>query len=493
MKQSRFNILVVPPEAPHQAILYNTFHDHRLVVQNINNEIVDFFARIDQQESLSDDELALAKQFHELGILLDDSANEKAIFDHWYTEKIQNPEGLLNLILVTTMACNLRCPYCYEKNQLDNSRHMTRETALQFIAWVKQQVRTKPIEDVEIVYFGGEPLMNKKILFEISEELQKFCKEFGISYQGKMVSNGVLMTPKVAHELRRVGIRKIKITIDGDKECHDTTRITASGKGSFDTIWYNLSLANSDLAPGEEPIQFIIGGNFLDQTYEGFFPLLDKLATSAFKQYIVDVNLKPVQEVSLSENTELSSNPCDLVCFNETNTSRMIKLREELRKRDLPVSDGLDLGPCDFYRGDSFALGLDGTIYPCIAFVDNKSCATGHITEEKPKADHAQKQKDWEEAKPWTEDCYDCSFLPVCVGGCRATAYSNGYDWTSAVCEKEYFKRMSTALTKELLGIESETEPEGVAATTLPNQTTIMPENISPPVHAEQMQEVFDV
>ena len=441
---------------PDKVILYNTFHDHRIIIENIDNNVTKFFKKIDQGLPLSTEELETADTFLELGLLLDDDADERAHFDDWYDHKIQKQHNLLNIIVVTTMACNLRCPYCYELDQLDNKRNMSLETAGQLVDWIKKEVREKPIDRVEIVYFGGEPLMNKKALYKISGDTNKFCEAYGIDYHGMIISNGVLMTPEVSKQMRECGVRKAKITLDGDKYTHDTTRITSSGRGSFDAIWHNLEHANDDLKPDEEPIEILIGGNFLEKTYEGFFPLLDKLAASSFKEHIKGVNLKPVQDVSSNEKSDLSSNPCDTVCFNQENTDKMIRLREELTARDLPTADAINLGPCDFYRGDSFTLGLDGTIYPCIAFVDNESTAIGHITDLVPKESHATKQKEWEESKPWTEECYNCSFLPICTGGCRATAYSNGYAWDSVVCEKDYFLRMSKALSKELLGITPE-------------------------------------
>ncbi len=458
MKQSRFNVLVVPKEAPGQAILYNTFHDHRLILENRNRAVEDYFNKIDRHESLSAEEQKLSEMFAELGVLVDDDVDEKKLFDNWYDSKIQNPEGMLNLVVVTTMACNLRCSYCYEKNQLDNSKNMTRETAEQFVEWTKKQIRARPIETLDIVYFGGEPLMNKNIVFYMSEELKKFCLSFGIEYNGKMVSNGVLMTPEVSKELRRVGIHKVKVTLDGDKSSHDTSRVSSSGRGSFDAIWYNLQHANDDLIENERPMRFMIGGNFLERTYQGFMPLLDQLANANFKDFIDEINLKPVQEFTSDFMEELSSNPCDLICYSEKNTGRMIELRKELAARGLPAIDNLNFGPCDFYRGDAYTVGMHGGLHPCIAFADNESCSIGTVWEDKPTPKHAEKQEEWKQTKPWTADCYDCKFLPVCVGGCRATAYSNGFAWSSTVCEKNYFDRMSQALAREMLGITATTE-----------------------------------
>lgn len=454
MKQSKFNVLITPESSSTFSILYNTFHDHRIVIENTDFNITDFFQKIEQRVELNESEKETANTFFEMGILLSDEVDERQLFDDWYVNKIQNASGRLSLIVLTTLACNLRCPYCYEKDQLDNSKNMSLETANQLIDWVKAEARRKAVDEVEIIYFGGEPLMNKKIVFHMSEALQNFCHTYGIKYQGSMVSNGVLMTPSVAKELRRVGLTFAKITLDGDQATHDTTRITESGRGSFDKIFYNLEHANDDLSEGEEPMTFMIGGNFSPKTYDGFFPLLDRLANATFRPYIKNINLKPVQNVSSTAHDDSITTPCDVVCFDEDNTTRMIQLREEITRRGLPALDGLNLGPCDFYRGDSYTVGIQGGIYPCIAFVDNEKAAIGNVKEHTPKITHLKTHQKWLDTKPWTDDCYNCSFLPVCTGGCRATAASNGYSWNSAVCEKDYFKRVAKALATEMLNTE---------------------------------------
>lgn len=463
MKQSKFNVLITPESSPRFAILYNTFHDHRIVIENTDFNITDFFKKISDHSELSAAETETANTFFEMGILLADDVDERQLFDDWYVNKVQNASGRLSLIVLTTMACNLRCPYCYEKDQLDNSKHMSLETTNQLINWVKSEVRRKAVDEVEIIYFGGEPLMNKKMVLHMSGALRDFCKTYGIHYQGSMVSNGVLMTPAVAKELRGVGLTFAKITLDGDKAMHDTTRITSSGRGSFDQIFFNLEHANDDLAVGEEPMTFMIGGNFSPETYDGFFPLLDRLAAASFRPYIKSINLKPVQNVTSSASEANVSSPCDVVCFNEDNTTRMIQLRAELAKRGLPALDGLNLGPCDFYRGDSYTVGINGGLYPCIAFVDNEKAAVGHVQDSVPKISHLRTHQKWLDTKPWTHECYNCSFLPVCTGGCRATAVSNGRSWSSTVCEKEYFKRIAKALASEILEADSEAELEVAA------------------------------
>lgn len=456
MKPSKYNILITPKEDPSKTILYNTLHDHRLIIENDTTHLNEFFSKIRSRERLTTEEQEIVDSLKSLGVILEDDFDERAFFDNWYETRVQKNEASLHVLLTISMACNLRCPYCFEKDQLDAGKQMTLDMANHFIHWIKSQIIANKLQDISIIFFGGEPLMNQKILFYISESIQKMCHDFGVHYHGSMISNGALMTPSVSKRLREVGIKWVKVTLDGDRHTHDLSRITANGKGSFEAIYENLSKANLDLSPNEKPIRFRIGGNFSDLTYPGFSALLNKLETAPFRKYIDQINLKPVQNVSLTEPESHEGHSCHTSSFDKKNTERIMKLRKEMHDRELPAIDGLNLGPCDFYRGDSISIGIDGTLYPCSAFLDNEKYAIGNITQPDSNQNHINNHARWSEVKPWTPDCYDCSFLPVCTGGCRATAYSQGYSWDATVCEKTYFKRIAKVMAYEMLGLETE-------------------------------------
>lgn len=337
---------------------------------------------------------------------------------------------------------------------------MTSETAEQICRWLKDTIVSQDLKKLKVTYFGGEPLMNKEILYQMSSDLSEFCEERNIVYDGGMITNGVLLTPEVARQLRKAGLTWFKVTLDGDKETHNLTRISEKGWGSFDRIMSNLERCNDNLDSDEVPLTINIGGNFNAQTFPGFIRLLDRLEKSSFRPYIGYFHLKPIQDMDLKsiDDDQLNTGICDTNCFTEENTHLMSILRAELRKRNLPCMDHINMGPCDFYRGDSYSLGMDGHIYTCPADFDIPEHAIGHVDETISNPNFSKTYKKWEESKPWTSDCYDCSFLPVCVGGCQAKAYASGYDWNSTVCEKEYFKRMSKTLAKELLDVDLEEE-----------------------------------
>lgn len=459
MKLSKFNVLVKPQGRDDLTILYNTFHDHRLVIENGDVDLHQLFHKVEEKTELSEAEMENIPLLKDLGIILSDDEDERKTFDTWYQEKIQGAHDLLHVTLVLTMACNLRCPYCFEKEMLDNSRKMSRETADEIIAWIKKRMESTQAQQLEVTYFGGEPLMNKEILYHISSQLKDYSQGKNIHYEGGMISNGVLMSPEVSQQLRKVGLTWVKITLDGEKSQHDLTRISAKGKGSFDKIWFNLEHCNDQLE-GEEPLTILLGGNFSDESFYSFYNLIGEIAESNFRSYLGPINFKPIQDFTMKDNSEgkKCGGACSTKCFDDNNTRKMILLRNALKAADLEPVDHLNLGPCDFFRGDSFSIGLDGSIYTCPADFDIAEHAVGHVSKAKTLPEHKIQHEQWFAVKAWTEECYNCSFLPVCVGGCQAKAYSDGYDWNATVCEKDYFKKMTEALSHEL--IENEISPE---------------------------------
>ncbi len=141
----------------------------------------------------------------------------------------------LHLIIMPTEKCNFRCTYCYE--DFENGK-MSRDV----VDGIKSLIlfRAPDLNTLEIGWFGGEPLLNLKLVEEISE----FSKDVMQSSKGYFISsmstNGYLLDLKSAESLTNKGVSAFQISIDGDRLTHDRSRILASGSGTFDKIWRNL-------------------------------------------------------------------------------------------------------------------------------------------------------------------------------------------------------------------------------------------------------------
>jgi uncharacterized protein len=139
------------------------------------------------------------------------------------------------LILFPTEQCNFRCVYCYEDFEIGK---MPRWLIDATKALIKNKIAN--LDYLSLSWFGGEPLLAKDVLFEIAEYSQLLAKQYDCKVSGDLTTNASLLDIKTLTKLVELKQNNFQISIDGDKESHDKTRLTHSGKGSFDKIWARL-------------------------------------------------------------------------------------------------------------------------------------------------------------------------------------------------------------------------------------------------------------
>ena len=91
-------------------------------------------------------------------------------------------------------------------------------------------------------------------------------------------------------------------------------------------------------------------------------------------------------------------------------------LREETKKRGFPTIDGVHMGPCEIHRKHAHTIGPDGATYACPGFTGEPTFATGHIAAAQTPL-QAKAADRFDRIGAWRK-CGDCSFIPVCAGGC---------------------------------------------------------------------------
>jgi len=152
----------------------------------------------------------------------------------------------LHLIVMPTEKCNFRCVYCYEDFSIGRMKRSV-------IDGVKALIRRRApsLSSLEIDWFGGEPTLAGDIVCEVMTDAQELARVHGISLFGGMTTNGFLLNAEAYRRFYGCGIGHYQITLDGPPEQHDTTRLRANGRGSFDTIWRNLLAIKGVEASGE--------------------------------------------------------------------------------------------------------------------------------------------------------------------------------------------------------------------------------------------------
>ncbi|MBX7147534.1 radical SAM protein [bacterium] len=429
MQWSKFNVIA---EKAHEkrCLVYNTFSDSQVLCDD-KNILHTFKNKIKNKTPLTDAEEKLCETFVECGFLVDDNTNEKQDFLNWFDEKVRNNYEELSYLLLTSRTCNLRCPYCFEKDVLAKGLNMSMETARQFVEFNNERVLKYKSKKVAITFFGGEPLMNVPVLEYIATETQRFCLKQNTEFEFGIVTNGVMLKREKVKEWIKLGLKWIKITLDGDKHDHDKLRVTQSGKGTFDKIWANLS----DLAG---IIPFYIGGNFNSQNENSLKQLVDRLNDSPFRNNIFSAEFKPIQAYEQKTEAPVRTDFTG-PAFDAHHVEVMMRTRNYIQSKNLPSNDQIGIGPCELHRKSFFGVDMTGKLYKCSAMVGKEQFASGDIWQgaDIKKVDERMGTG----ITPW-KDCGDCAFIPVCAGGCKAVGFERYQDFSIGSCDKLYFKQM---------------------------------------------------
>lgn len=137
-----------------------------------------------------------------------------------------------------TEDCNLRCSYCYEG---ENKRKKTLSSAKlrQSIDFI---VENNPIgEDIHLTFLGGEPLLNKGMIFEFINIIEEEHPEIKHIFKYAITTNGILLNEKLVELFKEYSFN-VSISIDGDKETHNLNRVSINGKDVYDTIISKMQL-----------------------------------------------------------------------------------------------------------------------------------------------------------------------------------------------------------------------------------------------------------
>jgi uncharacterized protein len=143
------------------------------------------------------------------------------------------------LILNITGGCNLACKYCFAETA-GNKKSMTLETARKAIDNLLAQ--KNEINEYSIYYFGGEPLLKKELLRQITEYAYREIAVKRNKMVNFLVNTNATLINKEAIELFRQYRFRVTVSIDGPKEIHDANRIYYNGKGSYVEVEEKINL-----------------------------------------------------------------------------------------------------------------------------------------------------------------------------------------------------------------------------------------------------------
>ncbi len=322
----------------------------------------------------------------------------------------------LNLTIVLGYMCNMNCKYCYEsKNVLHDETSLDTKLLFEMVNKLNDSVN---FEKINFEFYGGEPLLYYDQIIVISRIFSQGFKNFSFS----IMTNGTLLTRDRIIEMRKFGLKKIEISIDGTQKYHNILRPQINGKDSFNILINNIENFS-------ELISIVIRVN----VDNGNISKIPKLLC-----FLSDKNLKRKIHIYFTNIIECSSTKYDDLNFYE----QLGELYYTAILNDFMLPFKLySIGPCHNLRRYSAAILPNGKIVKCIAIKDSEILHLNSF----------ENMKSYNLSAISCEDT-ECSMYPICYGGCE---YSNAI--TKSRCPKSSLeiinKRIIQARVEKAIGL----------------------------------------
>ncbi|MCX8131608.1 MAG: radical SAM protein [Clostridia bacterium] len=375
LKISKFNVKI---GVEGRDFIYNTITDNFLLDKGFDWEQID---EMDQD---------IQAQLIRCGFIVDAGIDEKQLISYSYNAARYNSR-ILNIFLIPSMVCNFSCDYCFANHA--NQDRMDKKTANSVLAFLLSLSRNA--EQINITWGGGgEPLTAVDTIIYLESRLRN---RTSVPVYSTVITNGSLLDEATIGKLKKAGLQKIVVTLDGPAEIHNRRRKTKDGGETFDCIKDNLALTVGALD--------IVVRMVIDQdNYHSIDDLIDSLR---------DIG---------SNNLQFTLSPrmyCNSSCTTKILESKTFaKMLSSSDKYKNCYWGGLKpyLSICNAQRNFDFAIDPRGNMYKCPVEMGDESYKIGS-TEEGITTN--QTFLDWMSYCPEVkEKCYACKYLPVCISLC---------------------------------------------------------------------------
>lgn len=334
----------------------------------------------------------LTKKFFSEGLLVEKDLNELKLYERWAKMQRKIDKPYLSFNITTTLKCNARCYYCYEKGVRHHDLSQLQTDLL--IKFIKSHLREKDM--LAITAFGGEPLLNIKAFDDLTESLSSS----GINFSSYIITNGSLITKKlVTEKFKRWNVHDVQITLDGTAETYEKRKAYVNQRaGIFNRILKKISIvANAGITVH---IRLNIDRENMTEIFD-LIELLEKKfgdvpEISWYPAFLTEVGNDLTEQEKIIFIKNLFSN-----LKNPT------KINAVYRMHSMPKSI-----PCMRNDPKSITVDVFGNIYTCEHLVGNKNKSVGSLNNFDSKSNTSRIKYNLR------SECKRCVFLPKCMGGC---------------------------------------------------------------------------
>ncbi|MBR2890444.1 MAG: thioether cross-link-forming SCIFF peptide maturase [Oscillospiraceae bacterium] len=348
------------------------------------------------------------------------------------------------LCLHIAHTCNLNCSYCFaSQGKYHGDRAvMSFEVGKRALDFLIENSGTR--RNLEVDFFGGEPLMNFQVVKDLVAYARSIEKEKGKNFRFTLTTNGVLVDDDVIEFANRE-CHNVVLSLDGRKEVHDRYRVDYAGKGS----WERIVPKFQKFVEAREGKGYYMRGTFTHANPD-FLKDIQQMLDLGFSE----LSMEPVV-CAPGDPSELTEEDLVVVMDQYEKLAELMLQRDKEGKPFTFYHYMIDLtgGPCIYKRISGCGSGTEymavtpwGDLYPCHQFVGEEKFKLGDIWT--GVTNHAI-QAEFAACNVYAhEECRDCWARLYCSGGCAANAYHSTGSVTG-VYEKGcrlFRKRMECAI-----------------------------------------------
>ena len=316
--------------------------------------------------------------------------------------------------------CNLACRYCFAEEGEYHGRRalMSLEVGKKALDFLIENSGSRV--NLEVDFFGGEPLMNWDVVKELVKYGRSREKECNKNFRFTLTTNGVLLNDEIM-EFANKEMANVVLSLDGRPEVNDHNRPFRNGKGSYAHIVPKFQ----EFAKLREDMSYYVRGTFTREALD-FSEDVKHYADLGFKHMSMEpVVALPTEDYALREEDL----PQIMEEYDKLAVEYIKRYKEGKGFNFFHFNIDLEQGPCVAKRLSGCGSGTEylavtpwGDFYPCHQFVGNEKFLMGNVYDGITRTDLQDEFKMCNVyAKP---KCRECFARYYCSGGCAANAYN---------------------------------------------------------------------
>ncbi len=424
------------------SVLYNLLTGSIIEIDDDVRQKIEKYFETQDMSVFNSDEISVLE---ENGFVQDDARVFLETKSTYHKTKYSDGESIKLDIPLTNM-CNFCCPYCFEGadkkcGSLSVDPEIHRKLFDNIIRYLEDRI-TNNTKHLEIVWYGGEPLLEKDAIIQYGRKLNDFVHAHHMECSHTFITNGYLIDDDFIEQLKGFNISYFQITLDGPAEIHNKTRNMPVKTDTFSILIAN---ANKLLNAG---IEVVVRINIDKNNYVHVPKLFEQLQEKIPQKYFGTQFYVDIARIFGSKSS------FTLLEYEQQVRPLMIEATR-LKLMEPKVGVGALKAFCGAECNNSnLVVDLFGNTYTCWNYVFKDNLVSGNI-EELVNKTHRLNELELHYIEDLSLDnvnngnCLKCEYVRICMGMCpyiRKTMISGGQEGSYSTCKDVVRERVKTSL-----------------------------------------------